>query len=69
MKIYSDDDREYYEKIAPLGRKDLLKERASWQRKFKRKKIPWTFRTADDLSTDEIYLQLIDIHRAYQKGA
>lgn len=69
MMIYTDDDQAYYEKIAPMSRKELLTEREAWRKKFKRKKIKWNYGTADSLSGDEIYFQLIEIHREYDINA
>ena len=39
MEIYTDSDREYYEKIAPMGRKELISEVEKWQKKFKKEKM------------------------------
>lgn len=63
--IYTDDDRIYYEKIAPLGRRELLAERERWQKKFRRRKIKWNYGKADAMSADELYFQLIEINREY----
>lgn len=63
--IYTEDDQIYYEKIAPMSRKELLMEREAWRKKIKRKKIKWNYGSANSLSGDELYFQLIEIHREY----
>lgn len=67
--IYTEEDEKYFRKIAPMGRRELLAEREKWQKKFKRSKMKWTYGKADDLSADEIYFQLIEINREYEKRA
>lgn len=65
-KIYTPDDREYYEKIASYGHRETLAEVEKWKKKFKKEKIPWTYGTSvKDLSTDELYFLCIDIHHEY----
>lgn len=67
-KIYTSDDREYYEKIAPYGHRETLAEVEKWKKKFKKEKIPWTYGTSvKDLSTDELYFLCIDIHHEYSR--
>lgn len=68
MEIYTEDDVEYYTKIAPYGRKDTLNEVKKWKNKFKKEKLPWTYGTSfDGQSTDELYALCIEIHREYGK--
>lgn len=69
MEIYTDDDREYYEKIAPMGRKELVSEAEKWQKKFKKEKLKWTFGTAwKKAGGDDLYFLCIEINRAYQNA-
>lgn len=69
MEIYTDSDREYYEKIAPMGRKELASEVEKWQKKFKKEKMKWTFGTAwKKEGGDDLYFLCIEINRAYQNS-
>lgn len=69
MEIYTDDDRKYYEKIAPMSRKELAGEVEKWQKKFRKEKLKWTFGTAwKKEGSDELYFLCIEINRAYQKA-
>lgn len=69
MEIYTDSDQEYYEKIAPMGKKELLAEVEKWRKKLKKEKIAWTYGSDwKAQSGDDLYFLCIEINRAHQKS-
>lgn len=67
MNDYTEDDREYYEKIASFGKKDLIAEIERWKKKFKKEKLKWSYGDVfKEMSGDDLYFLCIDINRDYR---
>lgn len=67
MNDYTEDDREYYEKIASFGKKDLIAETERWKKKFKKEKLKWSYGDVfKEMSGDDLYFLCIDINRDYR---